>query len=306
MFDGTGVALITPFDKDLNIDFNAYGRIIEYVIDEDIDFLVPLGSTGETATLNDEEARKCLDFVIDVNKGRKPILAGNFGGNNTRELVKKISDYDFKGIDGILSSSPAYVKPNQAGIYSHYMSMAEVSSVPIMIYNVPGRTKSNIESDTTIALAKASKKFIGIKEASGDLIQATRIIKNRPEGFIVTSGDDEVALPMIAAGGDGVISVIANACPGYFSRMTRYCRAGELEKARDCNFKTYDLHKWLYIEGNPVGIKSAMEVLGFCENHVRLPLHTMSEDNYAALKKCVLEIYDLAKKANEHNSDVIN
>lgn len=298
MFEGTGVALITPFKKDLEIDFEAYARIIEYVIEENIDFLVPLGSTGETATLNEEEARRCLDFVIEVNGGRKPILAGNFGGNNTRELVRKIRDYNFKGIDGILSSSPAYVKPNQEGIYSHYMALAEVSPVPIMIYNVPGRTKSNIEWTTTIRLAHTSKKFIGIKEASGDLIQATRIIKNRPEGFIVTSGDDEVALPMIAAGGEGVISVIANACPGYFSRMTRYCRAGQLEKARDCNFKTYDLHQWLYIEGNPVGIKSAMEVLGFCNNHVRLPLHTMSKANYEALRECVLRIYDVAQKEN--------
>ena len=300
LFEGTGVALITPFKSDLSIDFEAYRRIIEYVIEENIDFLVPLGSTGETATLNEEEARACLDFVIDVNAGRKPILAGNFGGNNTMELVKKIKGYNFEGIDGILSSSPAYVKPNQEGIYSHYMALAEVSPVPIMIYNVPGRTKSNIEWDTTIRLANASNKFIGIKEASGDLIQATRIIKNRPEGFIVTSGDDEVALPMIAAGGEGVISVIANACPGYFSRMTRFIRAGEMEKARDCNFKTYDLHKWLYIEGNPVGIKSAMEVLGFCENHVRLPLHTMSDDNYASLKECVLKIYEIAQSEIEN------
>ncbi|MDB4439008.1 4-hydroxy-tetrahydrodipicolinate synthase [bacterium] len=297
MFQGTGVALITPFNKDLTIDFDAYRKIIEYVIEEDIDFLVPLGSTGETATLNEEEARQCLDFVIHVNDGRKPILAGNFGGNNTLELCKKIAGYNFEGIDGILSSSPSYVKPNQEGIFSHYMALAEASSVPIMIYNVPGRTKSNIEWDTTIRLANASKKFIGIKEASGDLIQATRIIKNKPEGFIVTSGDDEVALPMIATGGDGVISVIANACPGYFSRMTRFCRKGNLQDARDCNFKTYDLHKWLYIEGNPVGIKSAMEVLGFCENHVRLPLHTMSQANYESLKKCVLEIYRISKEA---------
>jgi len=296
MFQGTGVALITPFKKDLTIDFDAYRKIIEYVIEEDIDFLVPLGSTGETATLNEEEARQCLDFVIDINAGRKPILAGNFGGNNTLEICKKIKGYNFEGIDGILSSSPAYVKPNQEGIYSHYMALAEVSPVPIMIYNVPGRTKSNIEWYTTIRLANASKKFIGIKEASGDLIQATRIIKNKPEGFIVTSGDDEVALPMIATGGDGVISVIANACPGYFSRMTRFCRKGNLQDARDCNFKTYDLHKWLYIEGNPVGIKSAMEVLGFCENHVRLPLHTMSKQNYQSLKECVLEIHRISKE----------
>jgi len=289
-FEGTGVALITPFHDDLSVDFEAYGKIVEHVISEDIDFLVPLGSTGETATLNEEEARSVLDFVIDINKGRKPILAGNFGGNNTRELVRKIKDYNFNGIDGILSSSPSYVKPNQEGIFSHYMAMAEVSAAPIMLYNVPGRTKSNMEWDTTIRLAEASKNFIGIKEASGDLIQATRIIKNRPQGFIVTSGDDEVTLPMIAAGGDGVISVIANAYPGYFSEMTKFIRTGKLKEARAHNFEIYDLHKWLYIEGNPVGIKSAMKILGFCKNHVRLPLHKMSSENYDALKACLKSI----------------
>lgn len=289
-FTGTGVALITPFKADFSIDFEAYQRIIEYVIDEDIDFLVPLGSTGETATLNEDEARQILDFVIDVNGGRKPILAGNFGGNNTRELAKKIANYNFDNIDGILSSSPAYVKPNQEGIFSHYMALEEVSPVPIMIYNVPGRTKSNIEWETTLRLAEASKKFVGIKEASGDLIQSTRIIKNRPDHFIVTSGDDEVALPMIATGGDGVISVIANAFPGYFSKMTRLIKQGNLPKAQEYNSMIYDLHKWLYIEGNPVGIKSAMEVLGFCENHVRLPLHIMSEKNYSSLKNCLEDI----------------
>ncbi len=289
-FIGTGVALITPFKSDLSIDFEAYTKIIEYVIDKDIDFLVPLGSTGETATLNEIEARQCLDHVIKINNSRKPILAGNFGGNNTRELVEKIQGYNFENIDGILSSSPAYVKPNQEGISSHYMALAEVSPVPIMIYNVPGRTKSNIEWDTVIRLAKSSDKFVGIKEASGDLIQATRIIKNKPDHFIVTSGDDEVTLPMIAAGGDGVISVIANAFPAFFSEMTNYCKSGDLANARKRNFDTYDLHKWLYIEGNPVGIKSAMQILGFCENHVRLPLHTMSESNYKELKDCLLDI----------------
>ena len=289
-FHGTGVALITPFNDDLTIDYKAYGSIIEHVIGENIDYLVPLGSTGETATLNEEEARNILDFVIDVNAGRKPILAGNFGANNTMEVVKKIKEYDFNGIDGILSSSPAYVKPNQEGIFSHYMAMADVSPIPIMLYNVPGRTRSNMEWDTVIKLANASKKFMGIKEASGDLIQATRIIKNRPEGFIVTSGDDEVALPMIAAGGEGVISVIANAYPGYFAEMTRNIQAGRLAEAREYNFEVYDLHKWLYIEGNPVGIKSAMKILGFCHNHVRLPLHTMSTDNYDSLEKCIKNI----------------
>lgn len=287
MFIGTGVALITPFKKDKSIDFDAYANIVEHVIAGGVDFLVPLGSTGETATLNAEESRKILDFVIDVNNGRKPIVAGNFGGKNTIELVKKIRDYNFKGIDAILSSSPEYVKPNQAGIFAHYMEMEKVSEVPIILYNVPGRTKSNMEAATTVKLANASKKFIAIKEATGDLIQATRIIKDRPENFLVLSGDDEVTLPMISVGGHGVISVMANVYPKFFSQMARFALDGEMEKARQRNLETYDLHKWLYIEGNPVGIKTAMQHIGLCTNEVRLPLHQMSDENKEKLIACM-------------------
>ena len=289
-FKGTGVALITPFHDNTEVDFESYGKIIEYVIEGGVDYLVPLGSTGETATLNDVEARKILDFVIEKNAKRKPIVAGNFGLTNTQELVKKIKNYNFDGIDAILSSSPAYVKPSQEGIYAHYMAMAEVSPVPIIIYNVPGRTRSNIEWYTTVRLAKASEKFIGIKEATGDLIQATRIIKNKPDHFFVTSGDDEVALPMVAAGGDGVISVVANAYPKEFSEMINAAISQDYVTAREWNFKTYDLHKWLYIEGNPVGIKSAMKVKGLCGNQVRLPLHRLSKENYLELESCMREI----------------
>jgi len=287
MFIGTGVALITPFKKDKSVDFDAYANVIEHVIDGGVDFLVPLGSTGETATLNEEESRKILDFVIEVNKGRKPIVAGNFGGKNTMELVKKIDSYNFKGIDAILSSSPEYVKPNQAGIYAHYMAMEKVSEVPIIIYNVPGRTKSNIEAATTVKLANASKKFIAIKEATGDLIQSTRIIKDAPDNFLILSGDDEVTLPMIAVGGHGVISVMANVYPKYFSQMARFALNGEMPKAQQRNLDTYDLHKWLYIEGNPVGIKTAMEHIGLCTNEVRLPLHQMSDENKQHLIDCM-------------------
>lgn len=286
-FRGTGVALITPFHENREVDFEAYAKVIEYVIEGGVDYLVPLGSTGETATLNEDEARRILDFVIEKNAGRKPIVAGNFGGNNTSEMVKKIKGYNFKGIDAILSSSPAYVKPSQEGIYAHYMALAEVSEVPIILYNVPGRTKSNMDWSTTIRLANASKTFIGIKEATGDLIQATRIIKNKPDHFFVTSGDDEVALPMVAAGGDGVISVIANAYPKEFSGMINAALAQDYVQARVLNFTTYDLHHWLYVEGNPVGIKSAMQVKGLSGNQVRLPLHKMSDSNYALLKEAM-------------------
>lgn len=288
-YTGTGVAMITPF-KNNEVDYPTIERIIEHLIEGGVDYIVALGSTGETATLNEEESRKVLDTVIAVVNKRMPIVAGNFGGNNTLELCKKIKSYNFKGIDAILSSSPAYVKPSQEGIYHHYMEMAKASDVPIILYNVPGRTKSNMEWTTTIRLAEASKKFIGIKEATGDLIQATRIIKNRPDNFFVTSGDDEVALPMVACGGEGVISVIGNAFPREFSGMIRAALKNDYPEARRLNLQTYDLHKWLYIEGNPVGIKSAMKILGFGTNDVRLPLHNMSETNYSLLEKALRKV----------------
>lgn len=285
-FKGTGVAIITPF-RNGEIDFDAMTRIIDHVISGGVEYIVALGSTGETATLDAAESRTVLDHVIAVVNQRVPIVAGNFAGNNTKDLCKYIKSFDFTGIDAILSSSPAYVKPSQEGIFQHYMAMAEVSPRPIILYNVPGRTRSNMEWETTVRLANANPIFIGIKEASGDLIQATRIIKNRPPHFFVTSGDDEVAMPMVACGGEGVISVMANAFPSSFSGMIRAALAEDFIKARELNFQTYDLHKWLYIEGNPVGIKSAMEILGFCTNEVRLPLAKMSDANYTGLKKAV-------------------
>lgn len=281
---GTGVALITPF-KDNKVDFDSFGQIIDYVIDGGVNYVVPMGSTGETAMLNDSESRSILDFVIDRVNKRVPIIAGNFGGNNSKELTSKISSFNFDGVDGILSSSPSYIKPSQEGIYQHYMALSDVSPVPIVLYNVPGRTQSNMEWHTTVRLANASEKFIGIKEATGDLIQATRIIKNKPSHFQVVSGDDEVALPLIACGGDGVISVIANCFPTNFSSMIRAALNNDYAEARRLNNLSYDLHKWLYIEGNPVGIKSAMQSLGFCTNEVRLPLVKMSETNYIKLEE---------------------
>ncbi|MBK8628180.1 MAG: 4-hydroxy-tetrahydrodipicolinate synthase [Saprospiraceae bacterium] len=282
-FIGTGVAIITPF-KNNEIDYPAFANIIEYVINGGVNYIVALGSTGETATLNETEARAVLDFCIEKIKNRVPLVAGNFGGNDTKELVKKIKEYNFDGISAILSSSPAYIKPSQEGIFRHYVSIADVCPIPLILYNVPGRTRSNMEWETTVRLAEYSPIIIGIKEASGDLIQTTRIIKNKPDHFIVTSGDDEVALAMTAVGGDGVISVMANALPKAFSQMINFALDQDYYAARELNFKTYDLHKWLYIEGNPVGIKSAMEVLGFCTNEVRLPLAPLSLSNYERLK----------------------
>jgi 4-hydroxy-tetrahydrodipicolinate synthase len=286
-FRGTGVAIITPFINQ-ELDFNSLGNVVEHVISGGVDYIVALGSTGETATLDEAESKEVLDYVIQKNQGRVPIVAGNFAGNNTKDLVRKIKNYDFTGIDAILSSSPAYVKPTQEGIYQHYMAIAEVSPIPVLLYNVPGRTRSNIEWETTIRLANDSKNIIGIKEASGDLIQTTRIIKNRPEGFIVTSGDDEIAMPMIACGGDGVISVIANAFPKQFSDMVKHALADDFVLARIENLSIYDLHKWLYIEGNPVGIKAAMKHLGIISTlEVRLPLSPMSDGNFVHLAETI-------------------
>ena len=289
---GTGVALVTPF-RNGKIDYNSLERIINYVITGGVNYLVMLGSTGETATLNDEEAREILTFSIQINYGRVPLVAGNFGGNNTLELVKSIDNFDFTGIDAILSSSPGYVKPSQEGIYRHYMAMEKVSPVPIILYNVPGRTMSNMDWTTTVRLANASEKFIGIKEATGDLIQTTRIIKNKPENFFVTSGDDEVALPMIAVGGHGGISVIANALPKQFSSLVKSALADDYKTSREMNNLIYDLHKWLYIEGNPVGIKTAMEILGFGTNEVRLPLSPISSENYKYLERALRKILEV-------------
>lgn len=283
-FRGTGVAIITPF-KNQKVDYDALTDVVNYVIHGGVDYLVALGSTGETATLNWKEAREILSHVIKVNAGRVPIVAGNFASNNTLDLCEKIEQFDFTGIDALLVSSPAYVKPSQEGIYRHFMALQAVSPLPIILYNVPGRTQSNMEWTTTVRLAKDSKKFIGIKEASGDLIQATRIIKNRPRNFFVTSGDDEVAMAMVACGGDGVISVMANAFPMEFSQMIGAALEYDFTTAQAINLDLYDLHKWLYIEGNPVGIKSAMKVLGICENEVRLPLHSLSVENYKHLKQ---------------------
>jgi len=281
--------MVTPF-RNGDIDFQTIERIVEHLIEGGVDYIVALGSTGETATLDYQESRAVLDAVISSVNKRVPVVAGNFGAKNTKALCEKIKGYNFKGIDAILSSSPEYVKPSQEGIYRHYMEMEKVSPVPIIMYNVPGRTKSNMEWTTTIRLAEASNKFIGIKEATGDLIQATRIIYNRPKDFFVTSGDDEVALPMVACGGQGVISVIGNAFPRAFSDMIRAALNNDFEESRRLNKQTYDLHKWLYIEGNPVGIKSAMQILGFGTNDVRLPLANMSESNYKELEKVVKRV----------------
>jgi 4-hydroxy-tetrahydrodipicolinate synthase len=284
-FSGTGVALVTPF-KNQEIDFLALGNIIEHVIQGGVNYLVTLGTTGEASSLESEEQEKVIRFTIEKADGRVPVVVGSFGHNNTKQLVEKIKKFNFEGVAAILSSSPAYNKPTQEGIFQHYMAIAEVSPVPIIIYNVPNRTSSNITADTILRLANEGKgKFAGVKEAAGDLVQAIRIAKDKPEDFLLLSGDDMITLPMIASGGEGVISVIANVLPGIFSDMVRATRACDLSTANYLNNLCFDLHPWLYIEGNPSGIKSALSHLGLCTPEVRLPLVPLSERNAEKMAK---------------------
>ncbi len=273
---GTGVALVTPF-RNGAIDWESLERIIEHVIAGGVEFLVSLGTTGESVTTSDEEHRQIIDFTIKVNRGRLPLVAGVFGGNNTAAMVEKIKNFNFEGIDALLSSNPAYNKPGQEGIFHHYMDLAEASPLPIIIYNVPSRTSSNMTAETTLRLAHASDKFIGVKEASDDIYQVMKILKSRPSDFLVLSGDDFITLPLIAAGGDGVISVIANSLPRPFTDMVRAALRNDLPTAQNLNFKLLELYKLLFLEGNPVGVKAAMELQGLCSRDVRLPLVPMSE-----------------------------
>lgn len=292
-FRGTGVAMITPF-KNGAIDFYALEKLINHQISSGVDYLVSLGTTGEAITQSEEECRKVFDFTIKMVNKRVPLVAGMFGGNNTAALKKRIANYNFEGFDAILSSSPAYNKPSQGGIFQHYMNIVEASSLPIIIYNVPGRTASNITADTILQLARANEKFIAVKEASGDIIQGTKIIREKPRDFLVLSGDDPTCFALCAAGGDGVISVIGNAYPKEWAEMIKNIFDGKIDKAKAINLKFEHLHKWLYVEGNPVGVKALMKYKSRCTEEVRLPLISLSKENFNELIKAVELI--------EHNS----
>ena len=289
-FKGTGVAIITPF-KNNTIDFDALTSIIEHQINGGIDFLVSLGTTGEAVTLTYEECLEVVKHTIKVVNKRLPIVVGIFGSNNTAALCEKIKAFDFTGVDAILSSSPAYVKPTQEGIFAHYAAIEQVCPVPIILYNVPGRTASNVNANTLIKLARHSEKFVAVKDASGDMEQALYLIQNKPDHFLALSGDDPTAFHFITSGGDGIISVIGNAYPREWSTMVNNIFEGNIEVAKKINNELNPIHKWLYIEGNPVGIKGAMNHLGFCGTEVRLPLLPITDRNLTHLKTAM----DLAK-----------
>ena len=271
IFKGLGIALITPFKSDSSVDYDALVRLVEYQIENGADFFCILATTGETPCLNKEEKEKIKKLVIDVNQGKLPILMG-CGGNNTAAVVEELKNTDWSGIDGVLSVCPYYNKPSQEGLYQHFKAIAQASPLPVVLYNVPGRTGINLKAETTVRLARGCENIVAIKEASGSLEQVDEIIKNKPTSFDVISGDDALTFPMIASGAAGVISVIGNALPKEFSRMIRYEFRGEYEPARKIHHRFTELYSLLFVDGNPAGVKALLHEMGMIENELRLPL----------------------------------
>lgn len=287
---GTGVALVTPFKKDFSVDTEALTRIVNYVIEGGVEYLVVLGTTAETATLSSTEKKMVIETVKEANKGRVPLVLG-VGSNNTQHVLEELKTRDFNGFTAILSVSPYYNKPTQEGIYQHFKAIAEVSPLPIIVYNVPGRTSSNMLPSTVIRLANDFKNIIGVKEAAGDIVQAMKLIQNKPEGFLVISGDDMITLPMVLAGGAGVISVIGEGFPKEFSEMVRLGLNRKVDEAYKLHYKLADSIDMIFEQGNPAGIKEVFMHLGISENTVRLPLVNVDEN-------LSLRIQNFIKKLN--------
>jgi len=268
---GTGVALITPFNEDLSVDYIGLEKLINHQIEGGIDYLVLMGTTGESAVLSKSEKQEVIAFCKKINDGRLPIVLG-IGGNNTLALVEEIKTTDFTGVDAVLSVSPCYNKPTQEGIYQHYKMIADVCPLPIVLYNVPGRTASNMEVETTLRLANDFENIVAVKEASGDMDQIMKILKDKPADFVVLSGDDGLTLPMIYMGAEGVISVIGQSHPKQYSDMVSFGMSGNKQIANQLHYKLYDFYGPLYAEGNPAGVKACLELLGICKSVVRPPL----------------------------------
>lgn len=282
-FYGTGVALITPFKKDGTVDFEALKKVVNHNIDNGTDYLVISGTTGESATITQAEKKAIVDTVIEENKGRLPLVLG-IGGNNTQKVIEEIKNTDLSQIDAILSVSPYYSKPTQEGVYQHFKAIAEVSPKPIILYNVPGRTSSNVSPQTIIRLANNFDNIIGVKEAAGNLAQYLTLLKNKPKDFLVISGDDDLALSVALAGGAGVISVIGQALPSQFSKMIKLGLEGKAEQAYEIYFKLMDIMGLIFKENNPAGIKAVLEALNLSDDTVRLPLVPASEHLKSEIK----------------------
>ena len=280
---GTGVALITPFQADLSIDYIALDRIIDFVIAGGVEYIVTMGTTGETPTISKAEKKAIIQFTYEKVDGRVPVVVG-VGGNNTAELVEELRELPLGPAAAVLSASPYYSKPSQEGLFQHYKTLAAASPRPLLLYNVPGRTGRNLNAATTIRLAREVKNIAGIKEASGDMAQCMEILRDRPDEFLVVSGDDALAFPQIAVGMEGVISVAANSWPKEFSEMIRLSLKGELKAAKAINDRLIAGYELIFAENNPAGVKAAMSELKLIGNHVRLPLVPLSEGVYAKLR----------------------
>jgi 4-hydroxy-tetrahydrodipicolinate synthase len=287
---GTGVAIVSPFTQSGAFDFDAFERILNHTITNGVEYIVLMGTTGESVTISKQEKKAIIDFAIEKINQRVPLVLG-IGGNNTSDVVLSVHGTPFKGIDAILSVCPYYNKPSQEGIFQHFKMISEASPVPVILYTVPGRTSSNIAAKTTLRLATECKNIIGIKEASANFDQIAAVIKNRPTDFLVISGDDGLTLPLLAIGADGVISVAANAYPKEFSDMVRLSLKSDFVAAREIHYKLLEFMNALFLEGSPAGIKAAMEIRQLCRNCLRLPLVPVSSETYSLLEKLIKEIH---------------
>lgn len=294
VFRGCGVALVTPFAEDGSLDRAALQRMVEHLIGGGVDFIVALGTTGEAVSQTRAECIEVLKLIHDHVDGRVPLIAGPFGGNSTSGLRQRFSDYQdvlqLPGYSAVMSSVPSYVKPNQEGLFGHFMAVADMSPLPVLLYNVPARTAVNMQAATMLRLAEASDRFLGVKEASGDMVQGMHLLRDRPAHFQVFSGDDMTALPLMALGAEGVISVIGNAYPDVFSRMAKAALEGRMHMARQYNDLLLDLHPLLYCDGNPGGIKAVLRQMGLCGDTVRLPLGPISDQTRSRIIDQLLQI----------------
>lgn len=286
-FRGTGVAIITPFTRTGKIDFNALENLVEHIIVNKVDFVVALGTTGEASTLSHEEQQSVIQTVKKSVAGRIPVVVG-IGGNNTHKMVEMIKETDFSGINGILSVAPYYNLPNQRGMYEHFGAIAKACPVPVIVYNIPGRSAANINAETMLALANEHWNIVAVKEASGNMKQIMNLLRNKPEGFSVLSGDDALTYPMMALGADGVISVVANAYPAAFSGMVRLLEKKKFDDALAIHNSLMDFIEAMLADGNPAGVKAALAKMKMCQNYVRLPLVTVNKE----VSKRISELID--------------
>jgi 4-hydroxy-tetrahydrodipicolinate synthase len=288
-FRGTGVAIVTPFKNDSSIDFAALGRVINHVINGGVNYIVAMGTTGESVTLTKDEKKAIVSYVAEIIDNRVPLVIG-IGGNSTQEVINCIRHSNLTGVDGILSVAPYYNKPNQRGLFQHFKEIATCSSIPVIMYNVPGRTCSNISSDTCLELANECENIVGVKEASGDIAQIMRIIRGKPESFSVISGDDMMTLPIVAAGGAGVISVLANAFPAPTSELVNHSLKSNLKSAREIQLRFLDMIELLFVDGNPAGVKAMLNIMNLCQNNLRLPLVPVTKTIYTRIQKAIDEV----------------